>query len=114
MPQVIPFRPAQHGTGTNEVAVLAARLLQVETAETTDEDLMDLLLEAELAALGALSRAPAMSVAEVTLKLATVVRRLGEERDFPPCEGEIGLLQSVLRDLQRLADAPTVAAAATA
>lgn len=112
MSQVIPFRPVQSAVSQSDVAALAARLLQVETAETPDEDLLDLLLEAETKALGALARARAGSLAEVVLKLATVVRRLDDERDGPLCDGEIGLLRSTLTDLQRLAATPAAAATA--
>ncbi|MDO9708018.1 hypothetical protein [Paracraurococcus lichenis] len=109
MSQVIPFRPYQPATLPEDVASLSARLLQVETAETSDEDLLDLLLEAELAALGALARSRATTLGEAVLKLATLVRRIGQDRDGPLCEGEIGLLRSTLRDLQRLSAAPGTA-----
>lgn len=105
MSQVIPFRPAP----STSVATLSARLIQMESVETTDEDLLDLLMEAELAALASLARAQAGTVAEVVLKLAAVVRRLGEERDAPPCDDELRLLRSTLQDLQRLATVPGTA-----
>ena len=46
------------------------------------------------------------------VKLATVVRRAGDERDGPLSTGELGLLRSTLRDLQRLSAAPAAAARA--
>jgi len=110
MSQVIPFRQAP--PATTDIVALSARLLQVETAETTDEALLDLLLEAELSALAALARARALSVAEVALKLATVVRRLGEDRDAALCDDEVRLLRSALRDLQHLPPASPNAARA--
>ncbi|TCZ57858.1 hypothetical protein [Roseicella aquatilis] len=101
MSQVIPFRVAKPVLQA-DIAALSARLVQVETAETPDEELMDLLLDAESEALGALTRARAETVTEAMLKLATVVRRAGDERDGPLSEAEVGLLRSTLRDLQRL------------
>ncbi|TDG33816.1 hypothetical protein [Paracraurococcus ruber] len=112
MSHVIPFRPQAAAYTAPDVQALSARLLQVETAETADEELLDLLLEAEIAALGALAKARAVSVGDVVLKLATVVRRLGEERDGPLLEGEIGLLRSTLCDLQRLSKEPASAVSA--
>jgi hypothetical protein len=114
MSQVIPFRPAQTVSHhPADIAALSARLIQVESAETDDEDLLDLLVEAEVTALGALAKAQAVTAGEVVLKLTALVRRLGEERDGPLCEGELKLLRSTLRDMQRLA-ATVPAAAATA
>lgn len=112
MSQVIPFRPVAQPAPTADIAALSARLIQVESAETTDEDLLDLLVEAEGRTLAALGRSQAGSFAEVALKLAAVVRRAGDERDGPLSEEELGLLRSTLRDLQRLTTAPAAAARA--
>src|SRR3954467_1025627 len=109
MPQVIPF-PSAQAFPPADIAALSARLVQVETAETNDEELMDLLLEAEARALAALTKARAETVAEAALKLATVVRRAGDDRDGPLSAEEMRLLRSTLRDLQRLNAAPAVAA----
>ncbi len=111
MSQVIPFRIVQLAP-TTDIAALSARLIQVETAETSDEELLDLLLEAELRAVEALAKAQAGTVSEAMLKLATVVRRAGAERDGPLSDGDLGLLRSTLRDLQRLSAAPLAAARA--
>jgi hypothetical protein len=111
MSQILPFRPA-HAVPPTDIAALSARLIQVETAETTDEDLLDLLLEAETRAIVALAKAPAGSLPEALLKLATVVRRVGDERDEPLSAAELELLRSTLRDLKRLSAAPLVAARA--
>lgn len=111
MSQVIPFRSVQLAAPA-DIAALAARLIQVESAETSDEDLLDLLLEAETRALAALAEARAGTVAEAVLKLATVVRRAGDDRDGPLSEPELELLRSTLHDLQRLSEAPAVAARA--
>ena len=93
MSQVIPFRTVPPAPPA-DIATLSARLIQVETAETTDEDLLDLLVEAEARAITALARAPAGTLAEAMVKLATVVRRAGDERDGPLSTGELSLLRS--------------------
>lgn len=111
MSQVIPFRSAPPAPQA-DIAALSARLIQVETAETSDEDLLDLLLEAETRAIGALAKAQAGTLAEALVKLATVVRRAGDERDGPLSSGELSLLRSTLRDLQRLSATPAAAARA--
>jgi hypothetical protein len=110
MSQVIPFRAVPPAPPA-DIATLSTRLIQVETAETTDEDLLDLLVEAEARAITALARAPAGTLAEAMVKLATVVRRAGDERDGPLSTGELSLLRSTMRDLQRLSAAPAAAAA---
>lgn len=111
MSQVIPFRTA-HAAPSADIADLTTRLIQVETAETTDEHLLDLLVEAEARAITALADAQAGTLAEAVLKLATVVRRAGDERDEPLSVGELALLRSTLRDLLRLSSAPAAAARA--
>ncbi|WP_431267979.1 hypothetical protein [Dankookia sp. P2] len=108
MSQVIPFRTAP-AAPQPDIAALSARLIQVETAETADEDLLDLLVEAEGRAITALAKAPAGTLAEVMVKLATVVRRAGDERDGPLSTGKLSLLRSTMRDLQRLSAAPAAA-----
>src|SRR3954453_16391504 len=105
MSPILPFRPAQAAPSA-DIAVLSARLIQVESAETTDEDLLDLLLEAETRGVVALAKAPAGSLPEAVLKLAPVVRRAGDERDEPLSTAELELLRSTLRDLKRLSAAP--------
>ncbi|MFC7473086.1 hypothetical protein ACFQS7_01880 [Dankookia sp. GCM10030260] len=111
MSQVIPFRSVAAPPQV-DIASLSARLIQVETAETTDEDLLDLLVEAEARTITALAKAQAGTLSEAMVKLATVVRRAGDERDGPLSTAELGLLRSTLRDLQRLSDAPMAAARA--
>ena len=74
MSQVIPFRPLPIPPAA-DIPALSARLIQVESAETGDEDLLDLLLEAEARTLQALADARAATMADAVLKLATVVRR---------------------------------------
>jgi hypothetical protein len=111
MSQVIPFRAVPPAPQA-DIATLSARLIQVETAETSDEDLLDLLVEAEARAITALAQAPACTLAETLVKLATVVRRAGDERDGPLSTGELSLLRSTMRDLQRLSAAPAAAARA--
>ncbi|MFZ4406671.1 MAG: hypothetical protein ACOYOH_04990 [Paracraurococcus sp.] len=110
MSQVIPFRPLQP-LPTVDIASLSARLMLVETAETSDEELLDLLLEAETLAVAALARARAGSLSEIVLKLAAVTRRADDDRDGPLAEVELALLRSTLGDLQRLSLAPMAAAA---
>lgn len=112
MSQVIPFRPVVQPAQAPDIATLSARLIQVESAETADEDLLDLLLEAEGRTLAELAGARAGTVAEVALKLAAVVRRAGDERDGPLSSDELDLLRSSLRDLQRLSSAAPAAARA--
>ena len=58
-----------------------------------------------------MAAATAATMSEAMVKLATVVRRAGDDRDGPLSPGELGLLQSSLRDLQRLASAAPAAAA---
>lgn len=111
MSQVIPFRSVQPAPPA-DIATLAARLFQVETAETTDEELLDLLVEAEARAIAALAKVPAGNLSEALVKLATLVRRAGDERDGPLSAGELDLLRSTMGDLQRLSVAPAAAARA--
>ena len=111
MSQVIPFRPLPIPPAA-DIPALSARLIQVESAETGDEDLLDLLLEAEARTLQALADARAATMADAVLKLATVVRRAGCERDDPLSEEELDLLRSTLRDLQQMTETPAVAARA--
>ena len=105
MSQVIQFRPARARRPHSDIASLSLRLLQSEGAESPDEDMMDLLLEAETAALGALARARANTVAEAALKLAAAVRRADVQGGEFLTDGDLALLRSVLHDLQRLGTA---------
>jgi predicted nuclease with RNAse H fold len=94
-----------------EVAALADRLHKIERSESDDESMMELLVDAELVALDALAAAPARSHAEVTLKLATLLRRVEAEEDGMMPAGEVALLRSALRDMRRLARRPVAALA---
>jgi hypothetical protein len=116
MSEIIVFplaRPPAPGTPRNgeEVVTLADRLSKIERSESGDEAIMELLVDAELAALDALAVAPARSHADVTLKLATLLRRVEAEEEGLMPEGEIALLRSALRDMRRLARRPVAARA---
>jgi hypothetical protein len=72
---------------------------------------MDLVIDAEEAVLAALAAAPAHSYADATVKLATVVRRIGVDNEGFLADGDLALLRSTLCDLRRL-EQTTVAAQA--
>ncbi len=116
MSEIIVFplaRPPAPGTPRHgeEVATLADRLGKIERSESADEAIMELLVDAELAALDALAAATARSHADVTLKLAALLRRVEAEDDGLLPEGEVALLRSALRDMRRLARRPVAARA---
>ncbi|SDC15468.1 hypothetical protein [Belnapia rosea] len=104
MSEIIVFplaRPAARST--EDVVKLADRLHKIERSESGDEAIMDLLVDAELAALDALAAAPAGTHADVTLKLATLLRRVEAEGEGLLPDGEMALLRGALRDMRRLA-----------
>jgi hypothetical protein len=116
MSEIIVFplaRPPAPGTPRHgeEVATLADRLGKIERSESADEAIMELLVDAELAALDALAAATARSHADVTLKLAALLRRVEADDDGRLPEGEVALLRSALRDMRRLARRPVAARA---
>jgi hypothetical protein len=116
MSEIIVFplaRPPAPGMPRHgeEVATLADRLGKIERSESADESIMELLVDAELAALAALAAAPARCHADVTLKLATLLRRVEADEEGLMPEGETALLRSALRDLRRLARRPVAARA---
>lgn len=104
---------AAHGAphGTDAVAALADRLNKIERSESGDEAIMELLVDAELAALDALAAAQARSHADVTLKLAALLRRVEADDEGLMPAGEVALLRSALRDLRRLSRRPVAARA---
>lgn len=115
MSEIIVFplaRPPGSGAaqGSEEVATLADRLSKIERSESGDETIMELLVDAEIAALGALASAQARSHADVTLKLAALLRRVEADGALLP-DGEAALLRSALRDMRRLARRPVAAMA---
>jgi hypothetical protein len=93
------------------VATLADRLSKIERSESGDEAIMELLIDAELAALDALAAAQARSHADVTLKLAALLRRVEADDEGLMPEGEVALLRSALRDMRRLSRRPVAARA---
>jgi hypothetical protein len=116
MSEIIVFplaRPPAPGTPRHgeEVATLADRLGKIERSESAEEAIMELLVDAELAALDALAAATARSHADVTLKLAALLRRVEADDDGLLPEGEVALLRSALRDMRRLARRPVAARA---
>jgi hypothetical protein len=125
MSEIIVFplaRPAAQGAaqgatqgGTSRsseaVATLADRLSNIERSESGDEAIMELLVDAELAALDALAAAQARSHADVTLKLAALLRRVEADDETLLPAGEVALLRSALRDMRRLSRRPVAARA---
>ncbi len=97
--------------GNDAVASLADRLSKIERSESGDEAIMELLVDAELAALDALAAAQARSHADVTLKLAALLRRVEADEEGLMPAGEVALLRSALRDLRRLGRRPVAARA---
>jgi hypothetical protein len=85
-----------------DIPALAARLAGIERRGSQNEAIMDLVIDAEDAALAALAAAPAHSYADATVKLATVVRRIGEDNEGFLASGDLALLRSALCDLRRL------------
>jgi hypothetical protein len=85
-----------------DISALATRLVAIERSGSQNEEIMDLVIDAEEATLAALAAAPAHSYADATVKLATVVRRIGADSEAFLAEGDLTLLRSALRDLRRL------------
>jgi hypothetical protein len=110
MSRIIAF-PLARATARRaaDVTTLAIRLDRIERTETGDEALMALVADAEAVALDALAGAPARDQAEVTVKLATLLRRVEADDDGFGSAGEIALLRSALRDMRRLARNKAVA-----
>jgi hypothetical protein len=102
-----------HGAprGNEAVATLADRLSKIERSESGDEAIMELLVDAEMAALDALAAAQSRSHADVTLKLAALLRRVEAEDEGMMPAGEMALLRSALRDLRRLSRRPVAVGA---
>jgi predicted nuclease with RNAse H fold len=120
MSEIIVFplaRPVAHGAAQGAsrsgeaVATLADRLSKIERSESGDETIMELLADAELAALDALAAAQARSHADVTLKLAALLRRVEADDETLLPAGEVALLRSALRDMRRLSRRPVAARA---
>jgi hypothetical protein len=85
-----------------DIPALATRLAGIERSGSRDEAIMDLVVDTEEATLAALAAAPAHSYADATVKLATVVRRIGVDSEGFLADGDLALLRSALCDLRRL------------
>ena len=88
------------------VAVLATRLSRIERTDSNDEQIMDLLVDAERAALEALAAAPALDFADVALKLGSFLRRMESDDCHCVSDDDMTLLLATLADVTRLAAVP--------
>jgi hypothetical protein len=92
-----------------DVPRLAARLQRIERCESSDEALMETVVDAELAALDALAATQARDDGEVAMKLTALLRRVEANDDAGLASGELALLRGALRDLRRLGRSRLVA-----
>ena len=107
MSAILAFPTFRHSDRNGpSIATLATRLSRIERTDSNDEQIMDLLVDAERAALEILAAAPAQDFADVALKLGSFVRRLEADDCHCVSDDDMTLLLATLADVTRLSGVP--------